>query len=340
MKKKVSIKLISVIILVVAIVAGIIIHASNSVKDSVERKTELQTRNYMSGVDEVEDQGEGEDEEEPAITWDDLSQMIQLYEMNSITVDESLISQYIQNSRIAKDFSVYYDLYLKYKSDYQIESILEGKSNKAILKRAKDAKFDERLALIGMLLDSLNYSVKAVIEEYNGLTELAAVLKNFKILIVGTNKNPKECLSELVQKMNKDVESAKVSGHLSKEDITRLKNNIEFINNNMANIGSETDCNKVFKFIKNNYDERVKAHKVSADLCGKRIANAFSFLEKAFDEGQEILIVVTEMTSNGYFAKYISLYGCDSYFKHNKNLLFYERQNEIDRALENLKLDT
>ena len=272
--------------------------------------------------------------------WDDLSQMIQLYEMNSITVDESLISQYIQNSRIAKDFSVYYDLYLKYKSDYQIESILEGKSNKAILKRAKDAKFDERLALIGMLLDSLNYSVKAVIEEYNGLTELAAVLKNFKILIVGTNKNPKECLSELVQKMNKDVESAKVSGHLSKEDITRLKNNIEFINNNMANIGSETDCNKVFKFIKNNYDERVKAHKVSADLCGKRIANAFSFLEKAFDEGQEILIVVTEMTSNGYFAKYISLYGCDSYFKHNKNLLFYERQNEIDRALENLKLDT
>jgi hypothetical protein len=66
MKKKVSIKLISVIILVVAIVAGIIIHASNSVKDSVERKTELQTRNYMSGVDEVEDQGEGEDEEEPA----------------------------------------------------------------------------------------------------------------------------------------------------------------------------------------------------------------------------------------------------------------------------------
>ena len=40
--------------------------------------------------------------------WDDLSQMIHLYEMNSITVDESLISQYIQNSRIAKDFSVYY----------------------------------------------------------------------------------------------------------------------------------------------------------------------------------------------------------------------------------------
>ena len=61
MKKKISINLISVIILVVAIVTGIIIHASNSVKNSVVTKTGLESRTYMAEGDEV------------ATQWDDLS---------------------------------------------------------------------------------------------------------------------------------------------------------------------------------------------------------------------------------------------------------------------------
>jgi len=32
-------------------------------------------------------------------------------------------------------------------------------------------------------------------------------------------------------------------------------------------------------------------------------------------------------------------YGCKKYFNHNKELLFYERQKEIIRELENLTLE-
>ena len=32
-------------------------------------------------------------------------------------------------------------------------------------------------------------------------------------------------------------------------------------------------------------------------------------------------------------------YGCKEYFAHNKKLLFYERQKEIIRELEHVKLD-
>lgn len=52
--------------------------------------------------------------------WDDLSQMIILYEKNNLKVDEKLIGQYLQNKKIAKGFAVYYDLFNKYKSDYQV----------------------------------------------------------------------------------------------------------------------------------------------------------------------------------------------------------------------------
>ena len=87
--------------------------------------------------------------------WDDLSQMMQLYEENGMTVDEKLIGQYLQNKRIAKDFAIYYDLFNKYRADYKIEAILKGEADEDILKRAQEARFDERLSLVSMLTDAL-----------------------------------------------------------------------------------------------------------------------------------------------------------------------------------------
>ena len=62
----------------------------------------------------------------------------------------------------------------------------------------------------------------------------------------------------------------------------------------------------------------------------------FLFSEEAFGEGQEILIIVTELTANSKSAMFISQYGCPEYFRHNKDLLFYERQNDILKRIEDL----
>ena len=63
--------------------------------------------------------------------WSDLSDMIRLYEQHSLKVDEKLVGQYLQNRKIAKDFAVYYDLWNKYRSDYQVDTILAGKAGMA-----------------------------------------------------------------------------------------------------------------------------------------------------------------------------------------------------------------
>ena len=60
--------------------------------------------------------------------WSDLSDMIRLYEQHSLKVDEKLVGQYLQNRKIAKDFAVYYDLWNKYRSDYQVDTILAGRA--------------------------------------------------------------------------------------------------------------------------------------------------------------------------------------------------------------------
>ena len=49
-----------------------------------------------------------------------------------------------------------------------------------------------------------------------------------------------------------------------------------------------------------------------------------------------MLILVTELTISYYGAHFISRYGCKVYFAQNKELLFYERQKDIIRELDDL----
>ena len=98
--------------------------------------------------------------------WDDLSAMMKLYEEQDIPVDELLIGQYVQNGEIAKRFSVYYDLFTKYRADYQIERILEGSAEQSVVERAREAAFDERVSLMGLITDALGGRLRdAVMEE-------------------------------------------------------------------------------------------------------------------------------------------------------------------------------
>ncbi len=70
-----------------------------------------------------------------------------------------------------------------------------------------------------------------------------------------------------------------------------------------------------------------------------KLDNLFAFCEKVFSDGQELLIVVTELTVRPYAAIFISRYGCDAFYQHNKNLLFYKRQTEIVQQIRELELD-
>ena len=83
------------------------------------------------------------------------------------------------------------------------------------------------------------------------------------------------------------------------------------------------------------------ADKLKKSVAGARekLEHMFGFCEKVFPDGQELLILVTELTLRPHAARFIGKYGCDAYFRNNKNLLFYERQTEIMRSIDELNLD-
>ena len=273
--------------------------------------------------------------------WSDLSDMIKLYEKHGLKVDNALVSQYLQNKKIARDFAVYYDLYMKYKSDYQIGEILSGKASEEIKRRAKAAKFDERLALLSLILDGVNEGMRAVANEEDMLSALLACLKEARAGLSNSAADAVKLLGEKASAIRAKIEKGKASSSLSAEKrhtlnltAAALEEEAALIERNGRPTGAEA-----FALLKKDFDSRVAALKRNAEAAGKKLSNAFAFLEEVFGEGQELLILVTELTINAHSSRFISRYGCKEYFAHNKELLFYERRKELIEELGDLNFD-
>ena len=268
--------------------------------------------------------------------WEDLSKMLQLFEKNDLKADEDLVIQYLQNRRIAKEFAVYYDLFMKYKEDYQIGKILQGKADEKIKKRAKDARFDERLSLVGMMLDGVNEAIRGVSEDEDFLRSCMNGIKQFRQTSAVKKNDPKGEMDKVVAREEKMLEASLNSGALSQSDKICRQKTILYLRELSVKIAGEDNADSAFKIVKKDYNAKVKNLSKAADAVKQKLSNMFLFSEEVFGEGQEILIIVTELTANNKSAVFISQYGCPEYFRHNKDLLFYERQNDILKRIEDL----
>ena len=103
-----------------------------------------------------------------------------LSEKKNLPVDLNLISQYVQDEQIARDFAIYYDLFKKYKNDYQVDRILFGIPSEQVRQRAMKASFDERISFLGLLMDGITDTVKETMEMQNALFVFGDCLKKIK----------------------------------------------------------------------------------------------------------------------------------------------------------------
>ena len=158
--------------------------------------------------------------------WSDLSDMLVLYEKHGLGVDEKLVAQYLQDPKIARSFAVYYDLWKKYKADYQVDVILAGSASPEIVLRAKNAKFDERLALLGLLLDAVMEKLRAVTRTELAQTELLGALKNSRLALSRSNSEPQTVLQAQIDTLEKRLRAGKKASTLPEDTEFALRSTI------------------------------------------------------------------------------------------------------------------
>ena len=190
-----------------------------------------------------------------------------------------------------------------------------------------------------MLLDAVNEELKASMQSGQIMKELTSSLVEFKNLILKTDKSPCDHMAELVSKKRDELALGKKSGALSRDAQYRMKQLIAILDEQRTKLFGVDTGSQAFILIKKDFDERIKKLKTATSDAGKKLSNMFKFCESVFTDGQEMLIIVTELTINPNSAAFISKYGCVEYFKHNNDLLIYDRQQEIAFELAALKLD-
>ena len=88
-----------------------------------------------------------------------------------------------------------------------------------------------------------------------------------------------------------------------------------------------------FAIVKSVYDKELDNMKALEKEVGGRLEALFCFVEDAFGDGQEMLVLVSELTENSYSAKYISMFGCSSYSKYSERLMVSDRKTQLDKRI-------
>lgn len=283
--------------------------------------------------------------------WEDLSEILYLYEEEQLPVEESLVEQYLRSEKVVKEFTAYYDLYNKYKKDYRIEDILEGQASVQAIARAKTASFDERLSLLGMLLDRLQADMKAVMEQGAFLTDILVPLRSIKEK--AQDMRTEQLISLLdaqIMGRKKLLENLQAANSLSDADRKKHRSVIRFLEERRKEIfigefqrdavSSDMSVGEAaFAHIKERYDGKVSRMKQDTAKVQAKLHALFAFAEEAFGEGNEMLILVTELTVNSYSSRFIAAFGSPDYKRHSEELMLSERQEDIKAQIAELTLE-
>lgn len=270
--------------------------------------------------------------------WENLSMMICVCEKCGIPVDNELISQYIQDKRIARDFAGYYELYNTYRSDYHIDEILEGTVTDDIVKRLTSAGFDEKIAVVGLMLEGVNNRISPVINKVRLLDELRSCIRRFK-MTGGRGTEPAAMIRKLAEEQRAKAERGRSSSGMTVTEQTKLRISAEYLEQYSVSLNNIEEHNKAFELIKAELDKENKAVSKQAEAAGKALSNMFVFSEKALKDGHELLMIVTELTINSAAAEFISKYGCKEYFEHSKAMKFSQRSKALSEQLAAIKTE-
>lgn len=226
----------------------------------------------------------------------------------------------------------------KYCSDYQVDKILAGCVQSDIVDRAKKAKFDERLALLDLVLDALTckfLEIDCETKTIKGVFESLARVRNSMFV---SGDDPVKSVDKEIDNQREiivAVEAANGRSDLLERVALRV---IAHLENERSLVSEKMDAEMAFSALKDGF-ERIKAEAANrANATSECLSNAFRFFERAFGDGQEMLVFVTELTANIHASSFIARFGCKEYFAHNKELLFYERHVEIISELEKMEL--
>ena len=268
--------------------------------------------------------------------WEDLSELIWIYEKQGRKMDRELVGEYLQFPKIAKDFANYLELYYKYQDDYQVEQVLAGHISEAAVDKLQRASFDERISVVSLLLSGLNEKFRNLIymEEMMSLR-----MEQMKKLQSAQTANRDgvlaNALATLANQFRADWTNRLENALLSRAQLRTCRAvSAKLEEDSMALLKSGiTDWDEGFALLRERFGVDSDRYEELFDEAGAALEHAFDFMEAAFANSQELVLFVTELNTGAYSVHFLQDYECERYYQYNRNLLFSQEEQEIEALL-------
>ena len=269
--------------------------------------------------------------------WEDLSEMMILYEELGKKMDEQVIVQYLQYPRIARDFSAYLELYYRCQKDFQVPEILAGRIPAGVLEKLRYAPFDERVEIVSLLLGALNDRIGANRKEDHSLSLIFDFLRSFR---QKSSENEEMPSAELFQKLLDDLrnsvrkrEEAGQSERSLREEYREVFLSLERYQRSLP----ARDERSAFELLRGVFEkDREKLERDSFAVLDL-LEHAFDFMEAAFGESTEMVYFITELSLSPGAASFLREYECPRYYRYNKALLFEDEEAQVRKELAGIR---
>lgn len=265
--------------------------------------------------------------------WEDLSELIEVYEKLEKTVDREVVAEYIQFPKIAKDFANYLELYYKYQDDYQVEQILDGVIPSGIIAKLERAAFDERISVVGLLLSGLGNQFRTVWQQGQILERTMTHLRTMHDR-PEFGKQPFEIFGQTVEMLEQEREKKQAAGLLSRTDRrlwlaveTRVEGYLSAIREDGQ--ADRNDGEAVWEKLRELFGSDSDRYEELSEQAGRMLEHAFDFMEAAFPNSQELVMFLTELNTGYYSVHFLEEYRCERYYQYNKDLLFDEQEQNL-----------
>lgn len=299
--------------------------------------------------------------------WEDLSELIWIYEKQDRKMDRELVGEYIQFPKIAKDFANYLELYYKYRDDYQVEQVLEGHISEAAVDKLQRASFDERISVVSLLLSGLNEKFRNVIrmEELmslrmeqmkklqsgdaaavkSGAAAAGAELSVPETAATGVHEQADanaetgsalaDVLSALAESFHAEWSRLLDNSLLSSAQLRTCRAVSAKLEEDLMELRKSgiTDWNEGFALLRERFSADSDRYEELFDEAGEALEHAFDFMEAAFAGSQELVLFVTELNTGAYSVHFLQDYECERYYQYNRDLLFSREEEEIEELL-------
>ena len=193
-------------------------------------------------------------------------------------------------------------------------------------------EMDEHLSLVGLLNGKLS---QLFTECY--LTD-SYITKLYEYMVYYRDNLANISLKAVCQKAENDLESARKAELLTRnEEKTFLRVNtfLENIWLKMEGI-TQAECD-IYEKVKEAFSREADGLEKQTETVDQTLQNVFDFMEAAFGDSQEMVAFITELNANFYSIWFIRENGSDQYYRHNKGLLFDDRQKLILGQMEELE---